>query len=100
MKARVLVLAGLVLADVATTTIGLSLGGVEGNSILVDLVTHPLAHLLVKGAVLVIAVTFLELSLRFPDAARFGSRGYCALGTVYLMALSSNLFFIVQRTLT
>ena len=99
MKSRILILAGLVLADVITTWSGLALGGVESNPAMSTLVSDPLVHLAFKTGILVTMVAVLELSFRSPDACRFRTRGYCALGSMYLIVLFSNLFQITLMAL-
>ncbi len=99
MKARILVLAGLILVDVLTTWIGISLGGVEANPAMMDLVGDPLVHLGFKVLVLVAVVAVLELSFRTQEARRYRSRGYCALGSMYFVVLSANLIQIALMAL-
>jgi len=99
MKNRIILLAGLVLVDVITTWAGLALGGTEANPAMVAMVSNPWIHAGLKGCILVFMVAALELSFRSPEAARFRSRGYCMVGSVYLVVLLSNVVQITAMAL-
>jgi hypothetical protein len=99
MIARILLLSGILLVDVITTWAGLALGGTEANPAMSVLVSNPLIHLAFKLGILLTVAAVLELSFRFPEAVRFRDRGYCMIGSVYLIVLFSNLLQITAMAL-
>lgn len=109
MIARVGILASLVLADVATTTMALQAGGSELNTIMTWVVQDPLIHLVVKISLVLMLVYLIERQgprlLAFLKTGKdtwdpaawypvFMARSYCAIWVLYGGALVNNLLWI------
>ena len=109
MITRIGILAGLVLADVATTTAALNIGAREMNTVMTWAVQDPVIHLVVKISLVLILVylierqgprllTFLKNRKDTWDPAAwyptFQARSYCAIWALYGGALVNNIIWI------
>lgn len=108
MMARSGILAGLMLADVATTTTALQAGGSEMNGLMTWVVQDPLIHLVIKIALILVVIYILERQgprllayLKGKDTwdpaawyPIFLARSYCAIWVLYGGALVNNLLWI------
>jgi len=88
-----LILGTLFLLDIVTTQVILRMGGVELNPLMAGFVVHPVLHLGIKTAILLL---IFSVSLVAEQRVKGSSAGfYCVLITLYIVVVVNNLFVIL-----
>ena len=91
------ILAGLFLLDILTTHIILRMGGVELNPFMAAVVSVPILHMAVKGAILLVIVSVALVAERHVRDS--GVFFYCLLITMYLFVVVNNIFVLLPKVL-
>jgi len=92
------ILAGLFLLDILTTHIILLMGGVELNPFMAAVVSDPILHMAIKGAILLMIVPVSIVAER--QVRDSGVFFYCLLITMYIFVVVNNIFVLLPKILS